>query len=177
MIKKRGQVWIETVIYTLIAFAIMGMVLAFVKPKIEEEQDKAIIEQSIGMMEDINTLILSMVQGGEGNTRLIEIGIKKGTLIIDGTDDKIIFELEGAYQYSQPGTNITQGNILAHTETQGKLNKVTLTLDYAGRYNLIQDERDEIKTLNKASTAYKLLISHKGIDVATNIPNINIEVI
>ena len=40
MNKKRGQVWVETVIYTLIALALIGTVLAFVKPKVEEMQDK-----------------------------------------------------------------------------------------------------------------------------------------
>ena len=42
---KHGQVWVETVIYTLIAFALIGTVLTFVKPKIEEMQDSAIISQ------------------------------------------------------------------------------------------------------------------------------------
>ena len=43
----KGQVWIETVVYTLIAFAILGAILGFAKPKIEQLQDKSIIEQSI----------------------------------------------------------------------------------------------------------------------------------
>ena len=50
--KKNGQVWVETVIYTLIAFSLIAAVLAFVKPKIDELQDKAIIEQSIGMIKE-----------------------------------------------------------------------------------------------------------------------------
>ena len=43
----KAQIWIETVIYTLIAFVILGAVLGFAKPKIEELQDKSIIEQSL----------------------------------------------------------------------------------------------------------------------------------
>src|SRR3989339_625134 len=98
---KRGQVWVETVIYTLIAFVMIGSVLAFVKPKVEEMQDKAIIEQSIGMMEDINTIVLSLVHGGAGNKRKIELGIKKGILMIDGQNNKLIFEIESGNTYTE----------------------------------------------------------------------------
>ena len=38
-----GQVWVETVTYTLIAIVMIGLVLSFAKPKIEELQDKTII--------------------------------------------------------------------------------------------------------------------------------------
>ena len=44
---SKGQIWVETMVYTLIAFALIGIVLMFVKPKIEEIQDTSIIEQSI----------------------------------------------------------------------------------------------------------------------------------
>ena len=44
---KRGQVWVETVIYTLIALVMIGLVLSFVQPKIMELQDKATLQQSI----------------------------------------------------------------------------------------------------------------------------------
>ncbi|MEK6819672.1 MAG: hypothetical protein AABY03_00550, partial [Nanoarchaeota archaeon] len=71
-----GQVWVETVIYTLIALTMMGAVLAFALPKIEEIQDKSIIDQSINAMKDINNVILSVVQGGAGNKRIIETNIK-----------------------------------------------------------------------------------------------------
>ena len=84
---KNGQVWVETVIYTLIAFVLIGAVLAIAQPRIEEIQDKAFIEQSFGVMKDIDNIILSLAQGGVGNKRVVELGLKKGNLIIDG--DKI----------------------------------------------------------------------------------------
>ena len=48
--RKKGQIWVETVIYTLIAFAMIGLALSFVKPKIDEIQDRGIIEQSITLL-------------------------------------------------------------------------------------------------------------------------------
>ncbi len=162
MEKKRGQVWIETVIYTLIAFVMIGLVLSYAKPKIEELQDKIIIEQSIGIIKDISSVILSISQGGAGNTRLIELEIKKGALKIDGVGDKIIFEIEGKYTYSQPGENISIGDMIARTEKRGKFNLVTLTQDYGKKYNITYQDEDKLKLISKSSTSYKLLISNKG---------------
>ena len=87
---SKGQVWIETVVYTLIAFAILGAVLGFAKPKIEELQDKAVIEQSILMLENIDGII-EEIKTVQGNKREIELGIKKGSLTIDSENDQIIF--------------------------------------------------------------------------------------
>jgi len=159
---KRGQVWVETVIYTLIAFTLMGLVLAFVVPKIEETQDRGIIEQSIQVLQDIDSLIRNL--GGPGNQRTPEIGISKGTLTINGVEDKIFFELESRYQYSQPGENITIGKITANTKAQGKINIITLTLNYTGTYNLRYANADETKTLSRAPVPYQILISDEGTD-------------
>lgn len=159
---KRGQIWVETVVYTLIALVMIGLVLSFVKPKIEEIQDKAIIEQSIEIMEELNTIILLLIQGGPGNKRLIELGIKKGNLKIDGINDQIVFEMEGRYTYSEPGQDIYHGSIIAHTEKRGKFNKVNLTIDYSEDYDITYQGEDKLKTISKASTPYKLFISNKG---------------
>ena len=60
MIKKsdsRGQVWVETVTYTLIALVLIGLVLSFTKPKIEELQDRTLIEQSIQVLKELDVAI------------------------------------------------------------------------------------------------------------------------
>lgn len=162
MEKKRGQVWIETVIYTLIAFALIGLVLAFVKPKIEEIQDRSLIEQSLTVMEDINTLMKTLNQGAPGNKRLIELGIKKGILKIDGTKDQFIFEIESKSIYSEPGAIIQEGNILVQTRKQGDLNLVTLTRDYWGIYNITYNGKDDLQVITKSPSPHKLFFSNKG---------------
>ncbi len=161
MKKKRGQIWIETVIYTLIAFVMIGLVLAYAKPKIEELQDKAIIEQSIGMIKDIDSTILTI--GAPGNQRLIELGIKKGILKIDGANDFIIFEIESKHTYSEPGTDIVDGNLIIHTEKRGKFNVVNLTRDYSEEYDIKYQGEDKLKLISKSSIAYEILISNKGV--------------
>jgi len=160
--KRRGQVWIETVIYTLIAFVVIGAVLAFVKPKIEELQDKIIIDQTIEMIGEIDNSIVSIIQGGGGNKRLLTLKIKKGSLIIDGLNDKLVFEIESRYQYSEPGEDITEGDLTINTKEQGKYNLITLIRNYDE--NILFNEKDELKTISKSSTSYQLFITNKGED-------------
>jgi hypothetical protein len=169
---KKGQIWIETVIYTLIAFVMIGLVLAYAKPKIEEMQDKAIIEQSIEMIKGIDSTILTI--GCQGNQRAIELGIKKGILKIDGENDLIIFEIESKHTYSEPNTNIVDGNLIIHTEKIGKLNIVNLTRDYSEVYDIKYQGEDKLKLISKSSTPYTMFISNSGgedkiiIDVEVN---------
>ncbi|MFH1585395.1 MAG: hypothetical protein ABIB79_01350 [archaeon] len=163
MYKKRGQIWVETVIYTLIALVMIGLVLTYVEPKIEEIQDKTIIEESVEVMEDMNSIFSEIVQGGAGNKRLVKLGVKKGMFKIDAPADKIIFEVESKHTYSQLDKDISIGNIIAHTdELGGKLYMVYLTLDYKGTYNITFAGGDKLKTISKASNPYNLLISNRG---------------
>ena len=160
--KKRGQIWVETTVYTLIALTIIGLVLAFVQPKIREIQDRAIIEQSITLMENIDAIILSLDESGTGNKRLVEIGIKKGSLEINGIDNKLIFEIESEDEYSELGKDLSIGNLIIRTDKIGKYNKVTLTRDYSGIYNITYQKKDTIKKISKAATTYGMFISNEG---------------
>jgi hypothetical protein len=174
MKNRRGQIWVETIIYTLIAFALIGLVLAFVKPKIEEIQDKGIIDQSISVLVDIDLIIKTL--GDPGNQRIINLGISKGIFNIDGENNKLFFEIESRYIYSEPGRNVTIGNIIVLTEKKGKINDVTLTRNYEGEYDITYDDKNELKEIGRTSTTYTLLIANKG-ENALNETIINIEVI
>jgi len=160
--KKSGQVWIETVIYTLIAFVMIGLVLSYAQPKIQQMQDQSILQQSTGMLKQIDSTIATM--GTTGNQRVIEIGIKAGMLKLDCVDEKIIFQLDTKTQYSEPGKIINDGDVKILTEKRSGYNTVTLTVDYGDNYNLQFEGRNEIKTISKSSTAYRLSISNDGSD-------------
>jgi hypothetical protein len=158
---KRGQIWVETVVYTLIAFALIGLVLAFARPKIEELRDKSILEQSIEMMEDLDLTIMEVIQAGAGNKRVIEIGLKKGDLKLDGANDKLLFEYKGKYLYSEPGEDIQKGNLVIRTEEFGDLAYINISRDYS-TYNITYNEEDYLKTISKAATPYNLIIVNSG---------------
>jgi type II secretory pathway pseudopilin PulG len=160
--KKIGQVWIETVIYTLIAFVIIGLVLTYARPKIAEIQDRAILKQSTEMMKDLDLTILGM--SGAGNQRLLEIGINKGDLVLDCINNKIIFELESQSVYSEIGKNVSDGNIVVLTQKKVGYNLITLTRDYNSGYNITFNGDKIEKKISQASTPYKLTILNRGID-------------
>jgi len=162
MRNRSAQVWVETVIYTLIAFVMIGLVLSYAKPKIEELQDRAILQQSTEMMKQIDSTILTM--GSAGNQRILEIGIKKGNLKLDCTNNKIIFEMESKSIYSEPGKNISDGDIIVLTEKKTGYNLVTLTRDYNSQYDLKFEGSEILKVISKASNPYKLTILNEGED-------------
>ena len=81
---KGGQVWVETVIYTLIALTMISAVMAFVNPRVNDIRDKSVIEQSVNALNDINNVVSSVVQCGVGNKRVVSLSIKKGQMTIDG---------------------------------------------------------------------------------------------
>lgn len=175
MVRKKGQVWIETVIYTMIAFTLIATVLAFVKPKIEEMQDETTITRSLTIMKDIDSTISNVLNGAQGNRRLIEIEIKKGTININGKEDKISFEILSRAKYSEPGIDVFDGNIKINTEEKTRENLITLEREYnSSRYNITYDGTDTNKQLTPGNLAYKVYISNIGIQ--NNKTKINLEV-
>ena len=170
-----GQVWIETVIYTLIAFVMMGLILSYAKPKIEEIQDNALLKQSTEMLKEIDSTILTM--GAAGNQRTPEVTIKKGSLTIDGRvgEDKIIFEMDSKNIYSEPGRIINDGSVKVETVKKSGFNTVTLTLDYSEKYNIQFNGMEESKVISKSSTPYNLIIANSDPSSSTDKMIMNIK--
>ena len=158
---KRGQIWVETVIYILIAFVMIGLVLGYALPKINELQDRAIIDQSISSLKNIDILILNL--GGPGNQRVIDqFSVKKGNLEIDGKNDILSFKIEAKYTYSEPGVTIRDGSILVNTQRTGEYNLINLTRDYSNEYNITFDGEDQLKTLTKTVGSYTIVVANRG---------------
>ncbi len=118
------------------------------------------MQQSTEMMKQIDTTILTM--GAAGNQRILEIGIKEGSLKIDGVEDKIIFELESQNVYSEPGKEISDGDITILTEKKSGFYLVSLMRDYSDDYDLKFEGVDELKIISPASTSYDLTILNEG---------------
>ncbi len=160
--KKRGQIWVETVIYTLIALTMISLVLSFVRPKILEMQDQTILEQSRNMISNIDGILSSISQGGLGNKRNIELSIKKGDLRIDCENNLIKFEMESNHFYSEPEEEINEGKIEVYTEEVGDEGVVSFTIQYSEDYNMTCNGEKEKVILSQAPTSYRLSISHEG---------------
>ncbi len=171
--RKKGQIWVETVIYMLVAFAMIALVLAFIRPKIEELRDKAVIEQSIEIMNGIDNLFSEILI--PGNKRVLEVGIKKGTMVITPSTDTITIEVESSYAYSEPGEPIFIGDLEVLTEEKGKISLVTITRDYSSEYNLTYQNQEVPKSITKSPVPYKLFITNEG--KTGGVTNINIDLV
>ena len=88
---ENGQVWVETVIYTLIGLVLIGTVLAFATPAIMEQKDKATIEKTAVALQEMDNAIVEVKNFGTGNTRIINFILGEGNLLVDGKEEKIIF--------------------------------------------------------------------------------------
>ena len=161
---KRGQIWVETVIYTLIGLSLIGLVLAIVTPKINESRDKAVIEQTIASLNIFDAKV-NEILSAPGNVRTIELKLKRGELFVDSIGDRIVFELNDSRSlYSEPGVPISIGRINVITFEGRRRHNVVLFLNYV--HNITFNGED-IKTqkFTGVSIPYKFVVENKGFQL------------
>jgi type II secretory pathway pseudopilin PulG len=174
MFKKRGQVWIETVIYTLIGLTIIGILLSIVVPKINQMNDKALILQSINGLNKIDEQISSTLAAA-GNSREIDIAFKKGEYVIYPQGSQIIFVLKSTgLKYSEPGQTTVQGEVNVTTLERNKQYDIYVSLDYS-YLNLTFNYDKQNKTLSPSSVGYKLVAENNGLTGSAIKNNLNIK--
>lgn len=156
---KRGQVWVETVIYTLIGLAVIGILLAVSKPKIEQMKDKIIIEQTIKSLSEVSTKIYE-VQIATGNKRNLDLKVSKGKFYINATEDKIGWILDSNYKYSQLGKEVSLGNMKILT-TENAPYSVEVSMDYSP-VNITNDGKEEYLSFDGSPSPYKISIENNG---------------
>jgi len=159
ILNSRGQVWIETVIYTLIGLAVIGILLAVSKPKIEQMKDRIVIEQTIKSLNEVSTRIYD-VQIATGNKRILDLKISKGLFYINSSEDKIGWILESNYKYSQLGRDVNLGNMVINTR-EGAPYVVEISMDYSP-VNLTIDGREGYSSFEGSPSAYKMSIENLG---------------
>src|SRR3989338_5366695 len=121
---KKGQVWIETVIYTLVGLGLIGVVLAFITPKINEYRDRAVIDQTIQSLNVVDQKINEVLQAPL-NTRVVEFTLKRGTLVFNATNESLSYTLEDSHVlYSEPDESTALGRITVLTKEGKKTHTV-----------------------------------------------------
>jgi hypothetical protein len=170
--EKRGQVWIETVLYTLIGLALIGLALGFIMPKINQARDSALVDQAVNSMNAFDEKVNEAIERGPGNRRETEFSIKKGELYINSSGDEIMLVITGLSKpVSQPDVDIQRGRITQRAVVQQKTNSVYLSMNY--RANITYANTEEIKKFTAASLPYKFFIENSGYH--NDITVINIE--
>ncbi len=172
---KRSQIWVETVVYTLIGLSVIIIILTMALPQIEKSKDKALIEQTVTALNVLDKKI-SEVEQAPGNSRVVEFLISKGKLEINSTGSAnglIRYTLEDTkLELSEIGEEIKQGNIILKTEKMPARYKITLTINYPN-LNITNKNGEEIKTLHAGTTPYKIIIENK--ETSSTQENTNIE--
>lgn len=169
---KKGQVWVETVLYTIMWLALIGLVLAFAYPRINAIQEKALIEQSISSLQSLDSVITLVEERGPGNVKSYYFYMKRGELLINATDSTgdynyITLVLSGLKSmYSQPGVEISQGRIYINNTKEQKTYTLRLKMKY--QTNLTYEGRDIEKKFVQSQKPYQFFISNKGsyIDIS-----------
>jgi hypothetical protein len=162
---RKAQVWIETVLYTLIGLAIIGIILGLVRPAIQEKQDQVVLEQSLDILKGIDNNVQEIIHTGVGNSRAMEISLKKGSLIFNCTGNEIYFEMESAHMYSETGDVINVSrNIQALTIEKAK-GRYDVKFSMSYNFNITFEDKDIVKSLTASSTPYNVAVANKGSSI------------
>ena len=161
--EKKAQVWVETVIYTLIGLAIIGILLAVSKPKIDSMKDELVIEQSLESVSEIDKVIRGLSGLSVGNKRIAEFKISKGYFYVDGANDTIYLVIDSKKEYSQIDEDVPVGDLKVRTEEKGDLWEVTISADYSDKgIDLTFGGQNVEKRFEAAPSAYSLSFENKG---------------
>ncbi|MBX4211889.1 hypothetical protein KW787_00325 [Candidatus Pacearchaeota archaeon] len=165
--RKKGQVWVETVIYTLIGLSLMGLALAFITPKLNQLRDKAVVEQAIGSLTAFDETINDVLTA-PGNRRVVDFTMKRGELYFNSSGDEIDMVISGLGKpYSQPGVEIKSRVSILSVQEQ-KTSSVILRLRYTNSsgdpyVNLTYNDADTLKKFSAASIPYKFYVLNTGV--------------
>ena len=168
MIKKnKGQVWVETAIYTLIGLTIMAILLAAAKPQIEKIKDRAVVSQTAEAMGILHNKI-SEIQQSAGNTREIKFTVAKGKLEINTNKSLIQYTLEDTrLELSEPDEIIKEGEIFILTQERGSRFDVSLTINYTNQLNMTFNNEKKIEILQAGTVPYRIIIENVGDNLPT----------
>lgn len=169
--KNKGQVWIETVLYTVIGLAIIALVLSFAYPKIRASQESLLIEQSIATLNNLDTVIMTVNERGPGNVKTYTFSIKRGRLLFNENEETITLVITGIKSaYSEPGVAVHDGRVSVLTREGTKGNTVKLLLNYTYPGDATQKlvdlkvgdlaQEDETKEFVQAATPYVISVSY-----------------
>lgn len=157
---KCGQIWIETVIYTLIGLAIIGLVLTIAKPEIDAKKDEIAIEQAIEALTNIDNKIRVVFGSSVGNRRAVELMITDGEFMIDMGADKLSWTVDSSFLYSEEDVVVPVGKIDVTTSRNDPW-EVKLETHY-GVDLQFESGNDGVKSFLPSPTPYKLTIENSG---------------
>lgn len=166
--QKTGAIWVSVVLYVLISLTILSVVFTVVKPKIDEAQDRAVVEQTIVLLNDVDEAVKTASQA-TGTVVMRQIKISKGDLFINNvsasSNGTIVFMLNNTnLRYSQQDVPLVSGNIQILTTVNpqnAEMYDITLMLGL-GNKKIINENDKIVWQLSASPIEYKLFVKSEG---------------
>ncbi|MBN1502987.1 hypothetical protein JW930_05575 [Candidatus Woesearchaeota archaeon] len=108
--KKKGQVWVSAILYTLVAAMAIVIILQTGIPILSRFKDQATFTKTKDVMLNLDKHITEIAREGEGSQRVVTIDITDGKLIVD--NNQIVWELETKNKLIDPRTSQIEGNLI-----------------------------------------------------------------
>lgn len=170
---KKAQVWVETVIYTLIGLAVIGILLSIAKPKIESMKDKLLIEQTIDSLNKVNNQIFD-VQIAPGNKRILNLKISEGNFYVNASGNQIGWILDSDYKYSEIDRVVSLGNLYVLTQESSPY-LITITMNYSVNLTYQNFDSSDKILFQGSPVPYVLSLENKGLD-PSSVTNIDLSI-
>lgn len=165
MKNNQAQVWIETVLYTVVILAIIAIVLSFTIPKINEGKDKLVIEQSITALKNLDRSIYDAARQ-TGNIRIVEFSLKRGNLHFYPNRGNITLTIGGLTSiYSEDGQVVYDGEVEMISTSGAKSNSINLTISYPANLPIQYKGKNDYVKINPSSLPYRFSIENTGTSI------------
>ena len=156
--RKRGQIWVSTVLYVALGIVAMTLILGAGIPMITKMKERNTVIESKAIMHAISDAISTVVTEGPGSKRVLDpVIIKGGKLYFDVATNKVRWEMKTSAMMMEPcdpgstcgvNSNLVQreGDVnvfLAETIVVDEY-VMTLMLEYPDSINLVYEADNEI---------------------------------
>lgn len=174
--RKKGQIWVSTVLYVALGIVAMTLILGAGLPMINKMRERNTVIESKNVMHAISDAISTVVTEGPGSKRVLDpVIIKGGKLYFDVVNEDVKWEMKTSAMLMEPcdvgsdgkctNANFVQseGDVdvyLAKTIVVDEY-MITLLLDYPTSINLVYSSSNEIRGAVVGS--HMIAISNDGV--------------
>ncbi|MBU0757736.1 MAG: hypothetical protein KKF44_06720 [Nanoarchaeota archaeon] len=108
--KKKAEVWISAILYTLVATMALILILEAGVPILERLKDTTTFTKTKEALLNLDEHIQAVANEGEGSQRVVNLDIKDGKLSV--VDNQIVWEFETKSRIVDPRTSQNIGNLV-----------------------------------------------------------------
>ncbi len=108
--KKRGQVWVSAILYTVVIIVAITLILSVGIPLINKMKDKIVFSRAKDMMLNLDKHVVDVASEGEGSQRIVPIEIVDGKMEVK--NNQIVWKFDTSSEIVTSRTKIDIGNLI-----------------------------------------------------------------